>query len=343
MLYHYLSEALRSRHQTTGVRIMLDGIEIRVLTADVISHPASVLVLKYAQDFYGADQKVAAVAKLDVKNMPRINRHSWFREPTGVAADALLFLGVEPLHQFEYRQIREFARRALIITAQEMPNVREVALTLHGPGYGLDELEAFDSEVAGLLDAVREGHIPETLSRITFVERSTRRADLMRRALNRLLELASPSGQDSKKIPDTERLRSVGYDSRAKSHAFVAMPFNGDFEDHYDYAILPSVRGRGLLCERVDQQRFTGDVIEYMKDRISSATILLAEVSSRNPNVYLEIGFAWGRGIPTVLLCSDNCEDLAFDIRSQRVIKYGRIKDLEAKLNAELGDLLPPR
>jgi hypothetical protein len=322
---------------------MFDGIEIRVLAADVISHPANVLVLKYAQDLYGADKKVATVAKLDVKNMPKINRHSWFRAPAGVAADDVLFLGVGPLHEFEYRQIREFARRALIVTAQEAPNAREVALTLHGPGYGLDELEAFESEVAGLLDAVREGRVPETLSRITFVERSARRAELMQWALDRLIESTSSSSQGSKRIPDTERLRSVGYDSRAKSHAFVAMPFNGDFEDHYDYAILPSVRGRGLLCERVDQQRFTGDVIEYMKDRISSATVLLAEVSSRNPNVYLEIGFAWGRGIPTVLLCSDNCEDLAFDIRSQRVIKYGRIKDLEAKLNAELGALLSPR
>jgi hypothetical protein len=319
---------------------MLDGIEIRVLTADVISHPANVLVLKYAQNLYGADQKVAAVAKIDVKNMPGINQHSWFRAPAGVAADSLLFLGVEPLRQFEYRQIREFARRALIVTAQEVQNVREVALTLHGPGYGLDELEAFESEVAGLLDALREGYVPKTLSRITFVERSARRADLMQRALGRLIESARPSSRDSRNIPDTERLRSVGYDSRTKSHAFVAMPFNGDFEDHYDYAILPSVRGCGLLCERVDQQIFTGDVIEYMKDRISSATILLAEVSSRNPNVYLEIGFAWGRGIPTVLLCSDNCEDLAFDIRGQRVIKYGRIKDLEAKLTTELGDLL---
>jgi hypothetical protein len=324
---------------------MFDGIEIRVLTADVISHPANVLVLKYAQGLYGADEAVATIAKLDVKNMPKINQHSWIRAPTGVAADALLFLGVEDLFDFQYRQIREFARRALIVTAQEISNVREVALTLHGPGYGLDVLEAFESEVAGLLDAVREGHVPETLSQITFLERSARRADLMRGALDRLIASASPSGpgRDSKRIPDTERLRSVGYDSRAKSHAFVAMPFNGDFEDHYDYAILPSVRGSGLLCERVDQQRFTGDVIEYMKDRISTATILLAEVSSRNPNVYLKIGFAWGRGIPTVLLCSDNCEDLAFDIRSQRVIKYGRIKDLEAKFNAELGGLLPPR
>ncbi|MGH3788509.1 MAG: hypothetical protein ACRDRG_18630 [Pseudonocardiaceae bacterium] len=321
---------------------MFDGIEIRVLVADVITHPASVLVLKYAQDLYGADEKVATVARLNFTNMPGINRHSLFRAPTGVAADALLFLGVEPLHKFEYREIREFARRALTVTAKEVPNAKEVALTLHGPGYGLDELEAFESEVAGLLDAVREGHVPETLSRITFVERSARRADLMQRTLSQLIESEGPAAQDQKRTTNIERLRSVGYDSRTKSHAFVAMPFNGDFEDHYDYAILPSVRGRGLLCERVDQQKFTGDVIEYMKERISSADIVLAEVSSGNPNVYLEIGFASGKGIPTVLLCGENCNDLAFDIRGQRVIKYGRIKDLEAKLNAELGDLLLP-
>lgn len=322
---------------------MFNGIEIRVLAEDVILHPASVLVLKYAQSLHGADKEVATVANLAVKNMPMTNQHSLFPAPAGVAADALLFLGVGPLHQFGYRQIREFARRALLVTFQEMSNAYEVALTLHGPGYGLDELEAFKSEVAGLLDAVREGHVPEALSRITFVERSTRRARMMQAELDRLHESARPSGQGSTRIPDIERLRSVGYDSSAKSHAFVAMPFNGDLEDHYDYAILPSVRGRGLLCERVDQQKFTGDVIEYMKGRISSATILLAEVSSRNPNVYLEIGFAWGRSIPTVLICRENSEDLAFDIRSQRVIRYGRIKDLEAKLNAELGDLLPPR
>ncbi len=321
---------------------MFNGIKIRALEADVVSYPASVLVLKYAQGLYGADQEVVTAANLAVKNMPETNRHNLFRRPSGVASDALLFLGVGPLGQFGYRQIREFARQALIVTSQEVSNAYEVAITLHGPGYGLDELEAFESEVAGLLDAIREGRIPKALTRISFVERSARRAAMMQETLDRLSESATTSGQGSTRIPDTERLRSVGYDSSEKRHAFVAMSFSGDYDDHYDYAILPIVRDYGLLCERVDQKNFTGDVIEHMKGRISSATILLAEVSSRNPNVYLEIGFAWGRGIPTVLLCKDKCEDLAFDIQGQRVIRYGRIRDLEAKLKEELGGLLSP-
>ncbi|MBV9143506.1 MAG: hypothetical protein JO115_21775 [Pseudonocardiales bacterium] len=68
---------------------MFDGIEIHVIESDVISYPASVLVLKYAQDLYGADRKVVTVAELDIKDMPAINRHSFFRAPVKVAADTL--------------------------------------------------------------------------------------------------------------------------------------------------------------------------------------------------------------------------------------------------------------
>lgn len=203
---------------------MFNGIDIRVLEADVISYPTSILVLKYAQHLYGADKQVAAVANLVDADMPMINQHSLIRAPAGVVADAVLFLGVEPLHQFGYRQIREFARRALLVTSQELSDIHEIALTLHGPGVGLDEQEAFESEVAGLLDAIRDGHVPKALSRITFIERSARRVRMMERALDRINESARPSGQGSTRIPDTERLRSVGYDSSAKRHAFVAMP-----------------------------------------------------------------------------------------------------------------------
>lgn len=49
----------------------------------------------------------------------------------------------------------------------------------------------------------------------------------------------------------------------------------------------------------------------------------------------LEVGYAWGRGIPTILLCNDEAS-LRFDIRNQRVLLYKRIRDLEEKLSREL-------
>ena len=47
--------------------------------------------------------------------------------------------------------------------------MRRLALTIHGPGYGLDEVEAFESEVAGVVEAVASGHFPSNLESIAFV------------------------------------------------------------------------------------------------------------------------------------------------------------------------------
>jgi hypothetical protein len=165
----------------------------------------------------------------------------------------------------------------------------------------------------------------------------------MRRSLRRLLPEPAYGEDDGGTRPSAvldERLQSVGASSLAKRHAFVAMPFDGTLDDHFHYAIAPAVRSAGLLCERMDQQKFTGDVVSNMIARISSASILVAEVSDQNPNVYLEIGFAWGRAIPTVLLCSDDTKEIAFDLRSQRLIKYRQIRDLEQMLKNELAELV---
>lgn len=283
-------------------------------------------------------------ANIDRLALPQPADHLLISAPEGAAAKNLVFLGVQELHRFHYKEIRDFGRRALT-TVADLQDAREITLTLHGAGYGLDEDEAFDSEVAGVIDALRLRQVPPSLKYVTFAEISPARAERMRRALRRLLpdpgtgrDGDSPSTRPNAEL--TEHLRSVGYDSLAKRHAFVAMPFNGTLDDHFYYAIKPAVQSVGLLCERVDQQNFTGDVVSYMTARISSSSLLVADVSEPNPNVYLEIGFAWGRAIPTVLLCSNNCKEIAFDIRGQRLIKYGLIRDLELKLKSELAEII---
>ncbi len=73
-----------------------------------------------------------------------------------LAARAVLFLGVPPLRKFGYEEIRGFGRRAVAEAAAVAPEATEIALTLHGPNYGLDEIEAFNSELAGIIDAITE-------------------------------------------------------------------------------------------------------------------------------------------------------------------------------------------
>jgi hypothetical protein len=66
---------------------------------------------------------------------------------------------------------------------------------------------------------------------------------------------------------------------------------------------------------------------------------LTLHVEKANANVYLEVGFAWGRGRPTLLLVRD-VKELKFDVQGHRCIVYRTIRELESALTAELGRLL---
>ena len=53
---------------------------------------------------------------------------------------------------------------------------------------------------------------------------------------------------------------------------------------------------------------------------------------------YLEVGYAWGRDIPVVLVVPDTA-DLKFDVRGQRCLVYKNIRGLEQSLEVELSKL----
>jgi hypothetical protein len=102
--------------------------------------------------------------------------------------------------------------------------------------------------------------------------------------------------------------------------------------------IQQAVDSAGYLCERGDLATFTGDVIAWVKERIDTASLLVADLSTANPNVYLEVGYAWGKGIPTVLLAAE-AADFRFDVKGQRCLLYKSIRTLEELLTRELRNL----
>jgi hypothetical protein len=321
------------------------SLKISVFRGDAFEFNADVLVLKYAQCLYGVDR--AAVGLLlgsgITLNMPKIADFAFQKSFGSMSPKAILFVGVKPLNEFMYPEIRDFARNALAHLARIAPETRSLALTVHGPGYGLDEVEAFDSELAGVVDAVSRGHFPLNLESITFVELDYRRADLLTKSLEKLLPSGNiVDGRDAVAGLDERAqytLRAAGYASSSKSHVFVAMPFAPEMDDVFHYGIQGAVNGAGLLCERADLSTFSGDVINWVKTRISSATLVVADLSSANPNVYLEVGYAWGCQIPTVLLARDTT-DLKFDVRGQKCLLYKSIKNLEESLGHELRGIL---
>jgi len=131
---------------------------------------------------------------------------------------------------------------------------------------------------------------------------------------------------------------SVEKIEKPKKHIFVAMPFTPDLEDCYYYGIRVPVNLAGFNSIRIDQTSFTGDILSQVKDSIETAAAVVAVLDGANPNVYLEVGYSWGKTIPTVLLIK-NIKELRFDNSGHRCLVYANIKNLETLLTAELSKL----
>jgi len=102
---------------------------------------------------------------------------------------------------------------------------------------------------------------------------------------------------------------------------FVAMPFTESFVALYRRVLLPTAKKVGFEVIRMDDWAGPGNVVEDVKEQIAQAEVVLAEISSHNPNVMWELGFAEALQKRTVLLAQRGKEP-PFDIRGYRVIYY---------------------
>lgn len=313
---------------------------IEVQNTDVISFPCDALVLKYAQAFHGADAMVASMlndaSTKQLRLTPAPGDYALVIGKGLPGPKHVLFVGVPDLYSFDYAEIRQFARHSMQILSNRMPDASHIAMTMHGIGYGLDEREAFSSQVAGLMDALKDEAVPASLERVTIVERNQDRAERLRLILKEILPALETSGDISRGTVDLpESITEVGVHSDRKKHVFVAMPLGDEMEDIYIFGIQGPVNAAKLLCERVDMTTFTGDILERIKSRIETASLVIADLTGAHPNVYLEVGFAWGKDRPTLLITKAPAA-LNFDARGQRCLVYKSISDLAKKLETEL-------
>ena len=311
---------------------------------DITAVHTDVIVLKYARDFHGADLAVATLlieGGLSAEALqPDVGERRLLRGLSRLGAPQVLMVGTPSLGQFRYAAIREFAYASLHHLAREAPDTTSVAFTIHGPGYGLDEGEALQSLVNGLLDAHGQRLTPRRLERVVVVEKRESRAYRLWQRLERTYagrpDVERAAGQALRFVtgapPPSAQAERV---AEGKPHIFVAMPFSRPMDDVYYFGIEQPVHAMGYLCERVDQGAFTGHILDQIRERIDSATVVVADLTDANPNVYLEVGYAWGRGRPTILLVQD-VKHLRFDVQSQRCLVYDRIIDLARLLTQEL-------
>jgi len=105
---------------------------------------------------------------------------------------------------------------------------------------------------------------------------------------------------------------------------FVIQPFdNGPFDKRYEDVFVPAIAEAGLDPYRVDLDPSVSIPIEQIEEGIRRADACLADISTNNPNVWFELGFAVASGKPVLLVCEYQPDRrFPFDIQHRSIIIY---------------------
>jgi hypothetical protein len=338
------------------------GFDIRIVRANLLSVEADVMTLIYPQEWTTLGHKVleAMPNAADVfKHPPRPGKWQFIPSNGAVHAKSILLIGTPPRADFTYDKLRQVSR--LILTALyesgNTPRAQQVATNVFGTGWGFDEADAFRAMLLGLVSAVEDEIYPGQLERLSIIENRTSRADLFTRVLsnfwngNKDAPVSRPSAKPKAASSVTAPVRltpdlpkpAKPLASLSQPSIFVAMPFADHYNNLYIDCIRPAIKVNDCQCIRLDQVSYTGDVLDTIKSRIKAAKIVIGVLDGLNPNVFLEIGYAWGIGVPTMLLVSNDQTKgaiLPFDVRGQRYIPYESPLELAERLPAEIKGVL---
>ncbi len=103
----------------------------------------------------------------------------------------------------------------------------------------------------------------------------------------------------------------------------------------YRYIYIPAIEAAGFEAKRADDLYRPGNIVNDIWTYTKEATVLLADLTNKNPNVFYELGLAHAITKPAVLITA-SMDDVPFDLRSLRVIDYD-------KNSPNWGDLLQDR
>lgn len=106
---------------------------------------------------------------------------------------------------------------------------------------------------------------------------------------------------------------------------FVIQPFDsGEFDKRFEDVIEPAIEAAGLKAYRVDRDPKVEVPIEAIETGIRNAAICLADITTDNPNVWYELGYAFAAARPVVMVCLEKraSTGFPFDIQHRTVITY---------------------
>jgi hypothetical protein len=114
---------------------------------------------------------------------------------------------------------------------------------------------------------------------------------------------------------------------------FVIQPFDdGKYDKRYVDIFEPAISASGLEPYRIDKDLNVRIPIEDIEKGIYDSYMCFAEITTNNPNVWYELGYAFACGKDVVMVCSEERQgSYPFDIQHRQIIKYNTnsISDFE--------------
>ena len=125
-------------------------------------------------------------------------------------------------------------------------------------------------------------------------------------------------------------MSNVKQKTKEAIECFVIMPISnqkdyddGHFKLVYEDIIKPSIEANGMKSIRADETKNTNLIQLDILKRIIETPIAICDMSSKNPNVFYELGMRQAFDMPTVLIKDENT-NAPFDISGLRYVTYNK-------------------
>jgi hypothetical protein len=224
---------------------------------------------------------------------------------------------------FTYTSVDTYARRIWKVATSDrsggLPNITSIATVVHGPGAGLDTSEAMETLLTAFAGELQLGQRLGDLREIILVEKDESIFQRLRERLEHLENKGIVASDGKAMFLRPCDLKPAGTKGSLR-HLFVAMPYAKEFNNTYYFGIKGPVEQRDRQCERVDEDKYVGDVVDRIKERISTAELLIADLTGSSANVFYEVGYADGLGKSIILL--SQAQDVPFDLHTRHQIRY---------------------
>lgn len=105
---------------------------------------------------------------------------------------------------------------------------------------------------------------------------------------------------------------------------FVIQPFDNDkFDRRFKESYEPAIIKADLEPYRIDKDLSVRILIDEIEKRIQESEMCFADITTDNPNVWYELGFAFACNRDVVMICSDErIGKFPFDIQHRHIITY---------------------